>query len=195
MAKVPFDTSESIDWGAASKRLTLFVQRRLGCRGSIDDAQEIAQEAIRRFLDPNYADWDTTKQPDLFLYLGSIANGVIRNRIRHSSTTTEEVTDMTPREMQVGISAPDLSPEHRAASAERARRAIDVLLERLDGDDLGQKILFLVLDGVDAAPEQAARLKVPIGAVYKARHRLNQHRQAVERLLDTEVANAQDAAL
>ena len=68
---------EGIDWGDMFKRLFAYGTGQMRLNPS--DAEQVAQEAIRRFLDPMYADWDQKKEPSLLLHLGSIFNGVARN--------------------------------------------------------------------------------------------------------------------
>src|SRR5688572_17081193 len=72
----------SCDWREVARRLTLFAFRRLGSGAQRSDAEELAQEALRRFLDPNYAGWDVAVEPDLLRHLGSIVNGLISNRVK-----------------------------------------------------------------------------------------------------------------
>ena len=64
-----------------SLRLTRYAFVLLG-KKSWAIAEEIAQEAIARALDPAYASWDPERHPDLFDFLGSVAGGLAANHRR-----------------------------------------------------------------------------------------------------------------
>lgn len=163
------------DWADVSRRLTLFVLRRMGQRQNVHDAEEIAQEAVRRFLDPNYAGWDETAEPNLLRHLGSIANGVLSDRRQRSATTREELR--APRELADNRSIDDI--ERRAAVGELAEQALAALRARLVGDSVGERVFELILQEVDEPREQARHLQVPIREIYNARRRLALHREAI----------------
>lgn len=187
--KVSDEVLEGQDWNRVFQRLTLYTYRRLGSRATIDLAQDVAAEAIRQFLDPDYAEWDQEKEPSLQRRLGSIVNGLLRNWRRDKATNVEvlhDFVDAVPQKVPSGLS----SPEARSAAASDGRRALDLLLEQLDGDEHGQSILLLECDGVDEPKEQAAQLNVALPIVYKARYRLSRAREAVKQRLQGEVRHA-----
>src|ERR1700733_2425871 len=69
------------DWEEIGRRLTLHAYGRIYKR-SWETAEDIAQEAIARFLDAAYASWDRARHPDLFDCLGHIVNGLAVNHLR-----------------------------------------------------------------------------------------------------------------
>lgn len=73
MKEVP----DGIDWGDVFERLCAYGMGRM--RLNPADAEQVAQEALRRFLDPAYAAWDRAKEPNLLRHLGSIFNGIVRD--------------------------------------------------------------------------------------------------------------------
>ena len=54
---------DGIDWGELFERLCAYGMGKM--RLNPADAEQVAQEALRRFLDPEYAGWDRQKEPDL----------------------------------------------------------------------------------------------------------------------------------
>lgn len=103
-----------------------------------------------------------------------------------TSATMPRWIEGVPQKVPSGLS----SPEARSAAASDGRRALDLLLEQLDGDEHGQSILLLECDGVDEPKEQAAQLNVALPIVYKARYRLSRAREAVKQRLQGEVRHA-----
>ena len=168
------------DWSDISRRLTLFVYGRLGRGRSMHDAEEIAQEAVRRFLDPNYAQWDQGREPSLVRHLGSIANGVLSDRRQRKSSSNEELRDVA--DMAEVDASEDV--ETRVASAEVAARSLAALRERLAKDRVALDILELIIRGVDEPREQARQLSLAPREVYNARRRIALHRDAIRNLID-----------
>jgi len=162
------------DWVVITKRIVLFAHRRLGCR-SIEMARDVAQEALTRVWDPEYADWDPSKEPSLVRHLGSVVNGIIRNlnvsqreRVErpHSPDALEQAVDEGGKPTADGG-----SPSARIDAC----KILDRFLERTAEDKLASGIILLMADGVDKPSEQAVSLGVPVKDVYNARRRLNEH--------------------
>jgi hypothetical protein len=180
---------ESIDWPDVIRRLTVFAMKRLGSRGSLADAEDLAGQAIRQFLDPDYASWNPEEEPDLLRHLGSILNGVLNNSLRRKALGVERPLD-TPEASRVAVEDP--SAQRRVIAREQAGRAIRLLSERIVGDDLVESVFLLELDGIDIPSEQAIELDRPVAEIYKARRRLGAHREAVRRQLETESSNVKE---
>lgn len=176
--KLPNALVAQVDWADVSRRLSLFASRRLGRFGSAAEAEEIAQEAIRRFLDPDYASWDQAKEPSLLRHLGSIVNGLVRNRSRRAKRRGASIQ----LEEEMHRSAEPL-PDRRAAATMLASRGMALLRTRLANDDLCRQLLDLQIDGVTKASEQAATLGLEINDVYNARRRLAGHVATVREAL------------
>jgi len=160
--------------------------RRLGTRGSLADAADLAGEAIRQFFDPDYASWNPEAEPDLLRHLGSRLNGVLNNWLRRKAREVERPLD-TPEANR--LAGDDPSAQRRIITREEAARAIRLLSERIVGNELVENILILELDGIDTASEQAKQLDRPVAEIYKARRLLGTHREAVRRQLETESSN------
>lgn len=176
--KLPNAIVAQVDWANVSRRLTLFAIRRLGRYGSTAEAEEIAQEAIRRFLDPDYASWDQQKEPSLLRHLGSIVNGLIRNRAQR--VQRRGVAIQLDEEMHTSSQS---SPDDRAAAGILASRSMELLRARLGNDDVCRQLLELQIEGTTKASEQATRLGLAITGVYNARRRLAGHVAAVREAL------------
>src|ERR1700683_832490 len=69
------------DWKSLSNRLTEFAYRKLH-RTSWEEAEDLAQTAIRRVFDPSCQRWNAKAQPNLFWFLGNMIPGLIANRRR-----------------------------------------------------------------------------------------------------------------
>ena len=181
---------EKFDWADISRRLTLYAKRRLGTRGNWQDAEQIAQEAIAHLLDPNYADWDSQKQPEILLQLQSIANSVLANYVRNWDNC--RVTHNAPDKLSLIVekqarteSALSTDGSDRSTNHD-ARKVVNLLSERLSQDQLGQEVLLLQMDGIDRPSEQAAALQRSVKDINNARRRLDGHLQAIKGILKQE---------
>lgn len=169
---------EQANWHEIARRLTLFAKRRLGTRGTIEDAQDLAFEAIRRTLDPDYASWDGSRP--LLEFLGSIVNGLIQNRTRSRPLKLEVARPLERLDAAVP------GPEQPLAARQVGDRALALLSARLDGDDVGVRVLGLSIEGIDKPQDQAQQLGVPVKDIYNARRRLAAHVEAVRAQLSDE---------
>lgn len=159
---------EGVDWVEVYQRLFVYGVKSRGLTHA--DAEEVAQEALRRLFDPEYANWDQDKYPTLGEFLKSVVNGVVSNIRQRSGHKAERISkdgNLPEHPSQV------VSQEDRAIDAQQLRSAINSLLERADGDNLVQDLILKVAEGIDAPKEQAKELGVSIEAIYKARSRLN----------------------
>jgi DNA-directed RNA polymerase specialized sigma24 family protein len=161
------DKDQPADWGDIYKRLVLWCIKRH--RLPPEDAKQVAQEAICRAHDSSYADWDRTKYPTLLNWLGSIVNGIVVDLRRSSSHRNERLVAA-----DIAATAVSLAPsaERRVAEAETLGKAVSRLLDLTQGDDIAQRIILLMADGVDSAADQARALSVDRKVVYRKRERL-----------------------
>jgi DNA-directed RNA polymerase specialized sigma24 family protein len=171
---------ETASWDEIARRLSLFARRRLGSRGTMEDAQDLAFEAIRRALDPDYADWDPGAQPSLLRHLGSVVNGLIQNRTRSRALALASAR----KPETLDVVGP--SPEDGLSARQQTERALELLSSRLGADAVARSVLALTLDGIDKPRHQAERLGAPVGDIYNARRRLDGHIDAVRAQLRNE---------
>ncbi len=120
MAKVPDELLEGVDWAKIVQRLVLYAHRKLGHQVPLAEAEDMAGEAIRQFLDPEYADWDPARQT-LEMKLGSIVNGLFQNRSRVKRTNSEISHDFTATTPEQATTSSEPGPEARARSAKKER--------------------------------------------------------------------------
>lgn len=167
-----------VDWKKTYKRLTLYAYHRLGRVGMSDMelAEDLAQEAVCRLYDPEYADWDSEREPVLLRFLGSTINGMVSNRRRKATRRGDVLLGSLPCDGE-NIPRFELSTEERLILRDEVACAVAELRERLAGDELALQVLKnSLLDG-DRPQEQAIALGVDVMKVYRARRRL---RVAVE---------------
>lgn len=177
-------TLDELDWAEVAQRLTLFVFRRMGRGANLADAEEVAQEAIKRFFDPKYAAWNKGKEPDIMRFLGSVANGVLSNRLK-KSIRRRELLESNGTSLD-DDKAPNL--EASIADKEIAHRGLKMLRQRLPTDGLEMQVLELCLDGVSKPRAQAQALGVAVEDIYVARRTLASKQRDVRRLVDEESA-------
>ncbi len=176
------DVPEGIDWGELFQRLCAYGMGKM--RLNPADAEQVAQEAIRRFLDPEHADWDCAKEPDLPRHLGSIFNGIVRDmRMRKGFNRERVAADGNEPDR----SDPSPSQADRVALADQGRRGVDRMLELAAGKELVQSVIMLMAEEVDGAAEQARRLSVPVARIYEARRTISELVDVVRAELDVEV--------
>jgi DNA-directed RNA polymerase specialized sigma24 family protein len=162
------DSLEKQDWKEIVRRLTLYAKGRLGRGSSIHDAEEIAQEAIRIVLDPEYRQWDP--ETDLLYHLQSNVNGLISNRWKTKSRSQERLRDFT---VEQGIPDPSAGVVDRIEASETLEKLLEHAISV--GDELCQKIILEAVDGIVAPQEVAAKLGVKVGQVYEARRKLKKY--------------------
>lgn len=169
------EAAKAIDWNDVYKRLVVHGLKALGL--AVEDAKQVAQEALRRYFDPQYANWEPTKYPTLLLFLGSTMNGIASDIRQRKGYLGERPTrdGVLP-----DIVTPAASPEDRVVAANFARVAVGKLLERASADELVQNIVLKMVEGIDTAAEQAVALGVNVKEIYNARERLKIHVASVK---------------
>lgn len=138
------------------------------------DAKDLAQAAIAKVIDPNRSPWDRTKQPNLFLHVGSVMNNLTANarraQKRHPFESYEEAGDPQPHPAGT-LPAPTGDDE----DIRRLQGWMDDLLARLEGDDIATGKIRLQYDGVVDASKQAAALECKVKDIYLANERIAYH--------------------
>jgi DNA-directed RNA polymerase specialized sigma24 family protein len=140
----------------------------------VEDAKEIAQEAICRAVDPKRRR-DPEKYPEVPFWLQSIANGLISNRRRKVARKTERFVKEMPEEPATdiaGVASAPPRPDERVIAGDKARRAVTKVLELVKGDEVAEAVVFMKADGLDKPSEQAKEQKVDIKRLYRAREKV-----------------------
>lgn len=166
------DALEQVDWASTLRRLTLYAKRRLGTEVTIEEAEDIAAEAVRQMLDPTYRGWDPQRE-QLLWHLQSNVNGLISNRRRKKALSEERLHDFSAKP-DVGMSpAPDPLPSISLADLARHATAL--------GDHLAAAVVAAAIQGSSSPKEVALSLGVPAQKVYDARQRLKRYAVALQR--------------
>lgn len=182
--KIPEEVLAGLDWPDLILDLTAFAHRRL--RGaSVEEAKQLAMEAIRVFLDPDSTVmWDYKNEPDPSRCLGSIVNGLGSNYFRRKSTTEEVATDDVEVEMRPDGVREESSPEERVIACDLRRKVLSRVYELSARDDLVQTIVLLADDGIIDPDQQMEHLNVSKPQLYEARRRFQKLVAIVRRELE-----------
>ena len=174
---IPDDEIERYDWNLLSRRLTTYARWRLGWDAKVEDAEEIAQQAIATVLDPEYREWNPG-QEDLMWHLQSNVNGIISNLRTKKARSMERLRDLQPE-----TSDERFRQANPNAKRVERRLVLEVLHDHAEArdDTVAQNVVMDVLQGDFDAAELAARLKVPVQKVYDARERLKRYLAAILR--------------
>jgi DNA-directed RNA polymerase specialized sigma24 family protein len=147
---------------------------------NLSDARDLAQEGMTKVVDPEDSPWDPDEQPSLFMHVGSVMNGLARNKRRGDARHPAEAYDSTD----------ELHPQRQPTALERIETAedlarygrwMDILLARLSGDPLALDKIGLVYQGIEDAAEQAERLRCTVREIYRANERIAYHVGCVKR--------------
>lgn len=173
--------SREMDWGAVSKRLTVYAYHRLARFGlaTPELAQDMAFEALRRMFDDAYASPHDGSPGSMILALGSLVNGLVNNHRRKLSTQRESTHDLSEASMTRRLRDERESPEEQVTRRQYTERVLDALRVRVAEDPLGAAIVEGCLRGVDEPAAQAAELGVSVREIYNANRRLKKHYAAV----------------
>jgi DNA-directed RNA polymerase specialized sigma24 family protein len=157
------------DWTSLTTRLTEFAWRNIA-RTSWEEAEDIAQDAIKQVYDPRYQRWNPKAQPNFFWFLGHLVNGLISNRRQKNRRNVVVLHDQEDLE--------EMQPEAIGATdevlARRQRASLIVAeLERRAATDRGcAAVLAAFAREIDAPEEQVEATGLWLKAVYKARYKL-----------------------
>ena len=164
------------EWPKLLKQLTEYARRRTT---RIEDAEDVAQTAIKRVFDPRYVDWDPAKEP-LLKHLVSVVNGVLVNN-RRKRTSRELGHDP---EVLAAMHTHTNHAESRLMTEEAKARAFAALRESVAGDELASAMVELDLLGISTPREQQARLMdVPMERIRSARRRIHAHAEKIAQRL------------
>lgn len=170
------DSLEGQDWDRIIKRLTAYARRRLGHSARLEDAKDIAMQAISRVFDPTkYRAWNP-QASTLLEHLGSEVNGIVSNLRRTHSRSKEVISDTIEERKSV---ASDDRIIDRLDSSRILESLLDIAIER--SDEIAQQLLMEAIDGAIAPKDVAAKLTIPIGRVYEGRRRLSEYLEVVLR--------------
>lgn len=170
-------TEDDALWKSASFRLVAWTARRH--RLDAAEAEDTVQEAIQQFIRAGGAA-DPTDLEGLLASVGSRINGIINNKRRKKAHRAVGLTDDgAPAELD---DPPD--QEEMLADASFGRKAIGVLLERVEGDDLLSAMVMQMAEGVEEPADLAKVLGRKVHDVYNARRRLKAHVEAVKKIME-----------
>lgn len=181
---------ESLDWQDIYKRLTTHTVRRLlhfklcdSPNEALEQAEGWVSKAVAQLFDPHYKNTEASDKWELLQDLGSRVNGLLNNHQRSRATRSEHLYD--PHEPPP-CSSSEPSAERRVIAKEEAKRALDLLLDYFENDELAAEVLLLQAEGVDKASEQAEQLQRSIEAIYNARRRIKARCDAVRASMQAE---------
>jgi hypothetical protein len=161
---------KAIDWRRTYEQLVAYGRRRH--RLLLEDAQQVAQEAIRRFFDPTYLGYDSELHGSVLRFLGSIVNGIVSNERQRGSSAKSFLGFANEQEMP--------SPEEDAIARERFNQVVAKLMERTTRDHIARKLLAVMLEGVEGIEREAEKVGVSAAEeIEKARRRLKAHVEAI----------------
>lgn len=174
-----------LDVDGLSVRLLRYVRKRMASREADlvlaegEGADDVAAEAIASLFGGSRR-WDPTREPDPWLHVTSVANGLISNLRRSSDAKTM-------RGIEDDQVADGVTPETMLLDRERqawAKKANDLLFERIiDDEDLVKMHDLVENESLERPAELAARLGWPRNRVYRANERLQRHwRQIIDTL-------------
>jgi DNA-directed RNA polymerase specialized sigma24 family protein len=179
------DPLAGVDVPALFKRMSLYAARRLGKRATLEEGEDLAAEALRQLYDPEFKDWDPTKQ-SIEDFLGSTINGLVQNRRRRKAPQLlEGAEDLEAVAGQSSAASPAEVVERKLDG----REAMNRLLESIKDDPLVTEIVMLQLDGVEDPKIQAERFGRPRKDIYNARRRLETHLEALRRVWEDDNGN------
>lgn len=170
-------TEENALWKSASERLVAWTVKRH--RLDAAEADDTVQEAIQQFIRAGGIAAPNDLK-GLLASLGSRVNGIVNNKRRKKANRAVGLTDD-------GVQAELKDPpdqEGMLASASFSRKAIGVLLERVEGDDLLSAIVMQMAEGIEEPAEVARVLERKVHEVYNAKRRLKAHVEAVKKIME-----------
>lgn len=152
-----------VDWSAVRPRLIKYSTARRRDR-SRARAEDDVSEALARAYDPAYRAWEPAAEPDIFPYLQSVVNGLVRNDETRAEArgpnATKDAGDALDR-VRASASSPEEMANFRALLD-----ACAVNVEKRFGAK-GLEFLKVACDGPD---EQSAALGLTADQVYHLRH-------------------------
>lgn len=177
------------EWGPLHARLVKFALWRTKNQAR---AEDLAQYAIARVLDPDFRAWDPRKKA-LHHFLMGLVNDELSNKRKRKhleiAMASEEKATSAERAAEiaaskVAVDAP--SPEGALVSHDMKARKLALLRKRLEAKDdaLALRALEFFEQGSDRPAELALALGVPLAIAIQARDRLFYAGRQVARELD-----------
>jgi DNA-directed RNA polymerase specialized sigma24 family protein len=168
------------DWGRMYPELLAFAQARAKSKAV---AEDLVQEAMRRVLDAQWEPWDPEKHPNVFDFLTSIINRLLRNDRTSARAHRELVMDREAkkkhREFKTAMEArkafdPAPGAEERLGARELLERRTELLRTYVGDNEVAQAVVDQMLLGNDEAGAQADATGYPVARIYEARRRITQ---------------------
>lgn len=164
-------------WARAFRRLVPWTVKRHNVSPS--DAEELVQEGIAQLIRSGRT-IDLEDFTGLLAAVGSRINGIAVNLRRKKAVQAVLLTS--------DGSFDDGGDENRFEESliddNLARRAVNIVLERIANDELVFSIVGLMAEEVYEPAEQAKRLERAVGDIYNARRRLSDHASAVRKQME-----------
>lgn len=134
---------------------------------SSQDVVDLVQAAATKLL-AGETSWDPAQDPTARRFLAASVVGALANERRSARARYEAPHGLLDE-------APDAAMDTAAATEREAeaRAAMARLRDALAQDSTALAVVDLVIEGVGQAAEQAARLRLPVTAVYDARERIS----------------------
>jgi DNA-directed RNA polymerase specialized sigma24 family protein len=175
----------TLDWAPILAKLHAYGMARTKSKAQ---AQDLAQEAVRRLFDVDDITWNPSLEPDPTRFLISIMTRQISNektsgRRHHelSAQNKKQESAILLASERVADGAP--SPERAAVARDLAARAMSALEKRIAADASALRVLGLATDGIDTPAEQAEAMGVSKAEILRVRERLYHHAALVAREL------------
>jgi hypothetical protein len=164
----------NVDWGRVGKALVAFAVRRMHLRPP--EAQDMAQRAMQRAFDPDYAAWDPAAEPNILIHLFGVMRGMAGSDRQRHGFEAERLT----RSGELPRVAVAARTDDVLADAQEARDAFAALRALARGDGLVERILEANARGLDTPAELARALDVNATDIYSANKRLDRYVLAVK---------------
>jgi DNA-directed RNA polymerase specialized sigma24 family protein len=161
---------KALSGAAASKFFPRLVRFARACGARNADAKDVAQTALLKFWEGDWA-WDPQTHPDVLKFLMGIVRSLVANERRSARRKYESPSDTVD-------ALPDLSPTAKALEQRRQERgetALAQLIDSLKGDARALDVVRLVQNGVEKPAKQAAELRCHVQEIYDARDRIQRH--------------------
>jgi hypothetical protein len=167
------------------EELVLIIGRDAGLRDALlgwamshtrdpPNAEDLFQHTIEHALDPKNAAWDRAHYATAGAFLGSVMNGLARNRLRSPYRARREDLDETKA---AHVAAPEADPERQLRMARDERKRIDMeedLRARIAGKTIPLGVLDWSARGAKGNRELADRIGCTIPQVVAAKQLLRE---------------------
>jgi hypothetical protein len=154
------------------------------------NAEDLCAETVARALDPRYQGWDRDQYPTAGAFLGSVMNGIARNRRRSSYDANRAPLD---EESSRQVPAPRADPEGQLAMVALDRKYTEMeaaVRARLVGKPLALGVLDAAAKGLRGNIAVARELRCTVPEILAAKRQVGEQAAIVkaERPSSREVA-------